>query len=130
MNVLIGLRYFWFEFFVEGEVIEVVEGVFWIWLFLLMVLDYVNVYVLDDGDSWIIVDIGFVFKCLCVIWEKVFVGLLVGKFVCWVIVIYYYFDYVGLVGWFQFEYGVMFWIICIVWLFLCMLQLDEQVVFV
>lgn len=100
MNVLIGLRYFWFEFFVEGEVIEVVEGVFWIWLFLLMVLDYVNVYVLDDGESWIILDIGFVFKCLCVIWEKVLVGLLVGKFVGRVIVIYYYFDYVGLVGWF------------------------------
>lgn len=97
---IFGIRYFFENVFEIGEVIEVVDGVLWFCLLLLMVLDYVNIYVLDDGDGWIIIDIGFDMCKICGIWNDVIVGLLGGKLINRVIVIYFYFDYIGFVGWF------------------------------
>ena len=70
MNVQAGLRYPWSEPPAEGEAIEVAEGVLWIRLPLPMALDHVNVYALDDGDSWTIVDTGFSSRRSRAIWEK------------------------------------------------------------
>ena len=42
----------------SGEAIEVADGVLWMRLPLPMKLDHVNVYALDDGDGWTIVDTG------------------------------------------------------------------------
>ena len=74
MNVQAGLRYPWSEPPAEGEAIEVAEGVLWIRLPLPMALDHVNVYALDDGDSWTIVDTGFSSRRSRAIWEKLMAG--------------------------------------------------------
>ncbi|MEO0682836.1 MAG: MBL fold metallo-hydrolase, partial [Pseudomonadota bacterium] len=42
-----------------GEVVEVAEGVLWSRISMPMRLDHVNVYMLDDGDGWTVVDTGF-----------------------------------------------------------------------
>jgi glyoxylase-like metal-dependent hydrolase (beta-lactamase superfamily II) len=42
-----------------GAAIECAEGMLWMRLPLPMKLDHVNVYALDDGDGWTIVDTGF-----------------------------------------------------------------------
>ena len=39
--------------------IEVAEGILWARLPLPMKLDHVNVYALDDGEGWTLVDTGF-----------------------------------------------------------------------
>ena len=41
-----------------GEAVEIAEGVLWLRLPLPMALDHVNVYALDEGDSWTLIDSG------------------------------------------------------------------------
>ena len=128
MNAPTGLRYPWPEPPAEGEAIEVAEGVLWIRLPLPMALDHVNVYALDDGESWTIVDTGFASKRSRAIWEQVLAGPLAGKPVGRVIVTHHHPDHVGLAGWFQSEHGATLWTTRTAWLFSRMLQLDEQAV--
>ena len=126
MNAQTGLRYPWPEPPAEGEAIEVAAGVLWIRLPLPMALDHVNVYALDDGDSWTIVDTGFSSRRSRAIWEKLMAGPLEGKPIGRVIVTHHHPDHVGLAGWFQTEHGAELWITRTAWLFSRMLQLDEQ----
>lgn len=94
-------------------------------MFLFFKLIVVNVYVFCDEDGWMVVDIGIDMWCGWVIWQVLLDGLMVGVLVIWLIVMYYYIDYMGFVGWFVVQ-GVQFWILCIVWLMVCMLMLDVQ----
>lgn len=126
MNAQTGLRYPWPEPPAEGEAIEVATGVLWIRLPLPMALDHVNVYALDDGDSWTIVDTGFSSRRSRAIWEKLMAGPLGGKPIGRVIVTHHHPDHVGLAGWFQSEHGAELWTTRTAWLFSRMLQLDEQ----
>jgi len=59
-----GIRYPWPDAPEPGGWIEVAEGVLWIRLPLPMVLDHVNVYALDEGDSWTAASYG-VGSCQC-----------------------------------------------------------------
>lgn len=128
MSEATGIRYPWQEPPAEGEAIEVAEGVLWVRLPLPMALDHVNVYALDEGDSWTIVDTGFSSRRSRAIWGKLLVGPLGGKPVSRVIVTHHHPDHVGLAGWFQTEHGATLWTTRTAWLFARMLQLDEQAV--
>lgn len=123
-----GIRYPWETPPAEGEAIEVAPGVLWLRLPLPMALDHVNVYVLDEGDSWTIVDTGFSSKRGRAIWGKLLAGPLGGKPVSRVIVTHHHPDHVGLAGWFQSEHGAELWTTRTAWLFSRMLQLDEQAI--
>jgi hypothetical protein len=50
------LRYPWETPPERGQAIEVAPGVLWMRLPLPMKLDHVNVYALDEGDSWTLID--------------------------------------------------------------------------
>lgn len=128
MSDVKGIRYPWEEPPAEGEAIEVAEGVLWMRLPLPMALDHVNVYALDEGDSWTIVDTGFSSRRSRAIWDKLLLGPLGGKPVSRVIVTHHHPDHVGLAGWFQTEHGATLWTSRTAWLFARMLQLDEQAV--
>ena len=123
-----GIRYPWEIPPEHGEAIEVAEGVLWMRLPLPMMLDHVNVYALDDGDGWTIVDTGFDSKTSRGIWQTLLDGPLKGKPVTRVIVTHHHPDHVGLAGWFQSEHGAQLWTTRTAWLFARMLQLDEQAV--
>jgi glyoxylase-like metal-dependent hydrolase (beta-lactamase superfamily II) len=123
-----GIRYPWDTPPAEGEAIEIAPGVLWLRLPLPMALDHVNVYALDEGDSWTIVDTGFSSKRARAIWGKLLAGPLGGKPVSRVIVTHHHPDHVGLAGWFQSEHGAELWTTRTAWLFSRMLQLDEQAI--
>lgn len=120
-----GLRYPWDTPPAEGEATEVAEGVFWLRLPLPMALDHVNVYALDEGDSWTVIDTGFDSRRTRGIWEKVLAGPLGGKPVRRLIVTHHHPDHVGLAGWFQ-ERGAELWMTRTAWLMARMLYLDKQ----
>jgi len=109
----------------EGEAIEVAPGVLWMRLPLPMALDHVNVYALDDGDSWTVIDTGFSTKRTKAIWEKLFAGPLAGKPVKRLIVTHHHPDHVGLAGWFI-DKGATLVMPRTGWLHARMLTLDVQ----
>lgn len=111
---------------VPGEAIEVADGVMWMRLPLPMKLDHVNVYALDDGDGWTIVDTGFASNKSRGIWADLMAGPLGGKPVRRVIVTHHHPDHMGLAGWFQTAHGAELITTRTAWLFARMLQLDPQ----
>ena len=112
---------------VEGEATKVAPGVLWMRLPLPMVLDHVNVFALDDGDGWTIVDTGMASKRGVAIWESLLAGPLGGKPVARVIVTHHHPDHVGMAGWFQAR-GAELLMTRTAWLYARMLVLDVQAV--
>jgi glyoxylase-like metal-dependent hydrolase (beta-lactamase superfamily II) len=110
----------------EGAAIEVAEGVLWMRLPLPMKLDHVNVYALDDGDSWTLVDTGMSSKRTRAIWGRLLSGPLGGKPVGRVIVTHHHPDHMGNAGWFQTEHGAPLMTSRTAWLLARMLQLDPH----
>ncbi len=121
-----GLRYPWPEPPELGTAIEVAEGVLWFRLPLPMKLDHVNIYALDDGDSWTVIDTGFDTGKTRRLWQEMMAGPLGGKPVGRVIVTHHHPDHIGLAGWFQSEFGAELVTTRTAWLMARMLVLDEQ----
>ncbi|CAN0257353.1 unnamed protein product, partial [Chrysoparadoxa australica] len=109
-----------------GKALALAEGVLWMRLPLPMKLDHVNVYALDDGDGWTIVDTGFASDTSRGIWGDLMAGPLGGKPVRRVIVTHHHPDHIGLAGWFQTVHGAELVTTRTAWLFARMLQLDAQ----
>lgn len=109
----------------EGAAIEVATGVLWMRLPMPMALDHVNVYALDDGDSWTLIDTGLDSKRTRAIWRRLLDGPLAGKPVGRVVVTHHHPDHVGLAGWFV-ENGAALHMPRTGFLMARMLTLDEQ----
>jgi len=109
----------------EGEAFAVAEGVFWLRLPLPMALDHVNIYALDDGDGWTLVDGGLFSRRTVAIWERLLAGPLGGRPVHRVILTHHHPDHVGMVGWFQAR-GAEVLATRTAWLYARMLVLDVQ----
>ncbi|WP_439155463.1 MBL fold metallo-hydrolase [Yoonia sp.] len=120
-----GIRYPFADPPAEGQAIEVADGVLWMRLPLPMALDHVNVYALDDGDSWTVIDTGFASKRSRAIWTALLDGPLAGKPVSRLIVTHHHPDHVGLAGWFIAN-GATLHMPRTGWLMARMLTLDEQ----
>ncbi|MCV2883031.1 MBL fold metallo-hydrolase [Actibacterium sp. XHP0104] len=120
------IRYPWPEPPATGEAVEVAEGVLWMRLPLPMALDHINVYALDDGDGWTVIDTGMDTRKSRAIWGDLLAGPLGGKPVNRVIVTHHHPDHVGLAGWFQSDHGAEMITTRTAWLMARMLVLDEQ----
>lgn len=109
----------------QGTAIVVAPGLFWMRLPLPMALDHVNVYALDDGDGWTIIDTGVNSRKTVSIWQALLSGPLSAKPVRRLIVTHHHPDHVGLAGWFQ-DQGIDLWMTRTAWLLARMLTLDVQ----
>ena len=109
-----------------GAAIEVAPGVLWMRLPLPMVLDHVNVYALDDGAGWTVIDPGYNTRRTRETWQTLLAGPLGGRPVRRVLVTHHHPDHIGLAGWFQAEHGAELWTSRTAWLFARMLVLDVQ----
>lgn len=109
----------------EGEATEVAPGVLWMRLPLPMALDHVNVYALDDGAGWTIVDTGMDSRRTRALWQRLLAGPLAGKPVSRVLVTHHHPDHIGLAGWFQ-SRGAELVTTRTAWLLARMLTLDIQ----
>ena len=108
-----------------GQAVTVAPGVLWMRLALPMALDHVNVYALDDGDGWTLVDTGFDTPSLRQDWKALLTGPLEGRPVRRVIGTHHHPDHIGLAGWFIGQ-GAEFLISRTAWLTARMLVLDRQ----
>lgn len=121
-----GLTYPWETPPEHGVPIEVAEGVLWFRLPLPMKLDHVNVYALDEGDSWTVIDTGFASKKCKAIWQRMMDGPLGGKPIGRVVVTHHHPDHIGLAGWLKSDFGVELVTTRTAWLTARMLTLDVQ----
>ncbi|WP_296417060.1 MBL fold metallo-hydrolase [Pseudooctadecabacter sp.] len=119
------ITYPWPEPPQAGEATPVADGILWMRLPLPMALDHVNVYALDDGDGWTVIDTGFDSRKTRAIWEGLLKGPLAGKPVTRVIGTHHHPDHIGLAGWFQ-DAGAELAMPRTAWLMARMLTLDEQ----
>jgi len=108
-----------------GAAIEVAPGILWLRLPLPMALDHVNIYALDEGDSWTLIDAGMNTARSRALWEGLLAGPLAGKPVSRVILTHHHPDHVGLAGWFQAR-GAELLTTRTAWLYARMLVLDVQ----
>ncbi|MFN4155911.1 MAG: MBL fold metallo-hydrolase [Paracoccaceae bacterium] len=120
-----GIRHPFSEAPGEGEATTVAPGILWMRLPLPMALDHVNVYALDDGDGWTLIDTGLDSKRSRSIWQSLLDGPLAGRPVHRVVVTHHHPDHVGLAGWFQSQ-GAGLLMTRTAWLYARMLVLDEQ----
>lgn len=110
----------------NGTATQIADGVMWIRLPLPMALDHVNVYALDDGDGWTVVDTGIRSKRGIALWQRLLEGPLRGKPVHRVIVTHHHPDHVGMAGWLMDACGAELTTTRTAWLTARMLILDEE----
>jgi len=92
-----------------GETIEVAPGVFWARMRLPMQLNHINLWLLEDGDGWTVVDTGIGDQCTRDAWEALFADALGGRRVKRVIVTHLHPDHVGLAGWLIRRFDAPLW---------------------
>jgi glyoxylase-like metal-dependent hydrolase (beta-lactamase superfamily II) len=89
-----------------GETIEVAPGLLWARVPLPFRLDHVNVYFLDDGDGWAVVDTGIDNEKARAAWRALLAGPLAGRRLTRLIVTHMHPDHIGLAGWLTEEFGI------------------------
>lgn len=83
-----------------GGIIEVAPGILWARLPLPFSLDHVNVYLIEDGGGFAVLDTGIGNTRTKEVWEAIFAGPLAGRSLTRVIVTHFHPDHIGLAGWF------------------------------
>ena len=63
----------------SGEVLQVAPGVFWLRMPLPFILNHINLWLLEDGEGWTIVDCGFATDEARGHWDTIFQNHLRGK---------------------------------------------------
>ena len=82
-----------------GEVFDVAPGVKWTRIPLPYRLDHVNVYLIEDGIGWALIDTGINTPEARAAWLRLFDGPLEGITISRVIVTHHHPDHIGLAGW-------------------------------
>lgn len=100
-----GLRYPFPARPETGSAIEVAPGIHWIRMPIPFQLNHINVWLLEDGPGWTLVDTGINTDETKSAWNQVFASL-GGRSVTRVIVTHLHPDHVGLAGWLTERYDV------------------------
>lgn len=84
--------------------IEVATGVYWLRMPLPFSLKFINLYLLDDGDAWTLIDTGLGDERTLALWSE-FDSQLQGKPIHRVLVTHMHPDHVGCAGWLCEQYN-------------------------
>ncbi|MCW9032757.1 MAG: MBL fold metallo-hydrolase [Rhodospirillales bacterium] len=101
----------------RGQAQEITTGVLWIALPLPYPPGFVNVWLIDEGDSWTLVDTGMDTSMVRETWELVFKNVLKGRPISRLICTHSHEDHMGLAGWIQERYPAALWTTQAEWLF-------------
>ena len=92
-----------------GEAIDVAPGVLWMRMPLPYVLNHVNLWAIDDGDGWAVVDTGVLSDEITAAWQQLFAGALGGRPVSRVFITHLHPDHVGMAGWLTRHFDCPLW---------------------
>jgi glyoxylase-like metal-dependent hydrolase (beta-lactamase superfamily II) len=82
-----------------GEVIEAAPGILWARIPLPFRLNHINVYLIDDGAGWALLDTGIDNDVTRALWHTLAAGPLAGRPLTRLIVTHFHPDHIGLAGW-------------------------------
>lgn len=82
-----------------GASLEIVPGVHWLRMPLPFALDHINLWAIEDGPGWVIIDTGISHPSSIAMWERILREDLGGKPITRVIVTHLHADHAGLAGW-------------------------------
>ncbi|WP_322050211.1 MBL fold metallo-hydrolase [Paraburkholderia bannensis] len=91
-----------------AQTIEVAPGVHWLRMPLPYALDHINLWALDDGDGWAVVDTGACTDDAIVAWRALFAKS-DGRPMTRVFVTHLHPDHIGLAGWLTRKFGIRLW---------------------
>src|SRR5262249_11010570 len=101
----------------NGETITIAPGVEWLRMPLPFALDHINLWLLEDGPGWAIVDAGYATAETTARWERIFAERLRGLPVTRIIATHHHPDHIGLAGWLAERWQAPLWISEKEWLF-------------
>lgn len=93
----------------SGRSIAVAPGVYWLRLPLPMSLDHINVWALEDGAGWTLVDTGIQSRRTTAAWQEAFGDALQGRPITRIICTHMHPDHVGMAGWLTRHFGCRLW---------------------
>ncbi len=83
----------------SGEVMQVVPGLKWLRMPLPFALGHINLWLLEDGDAWAIVDTGVCTEETQEVWDRTFIDGMEGRPASRLIVTHMHPDHAGCAGW-------------------------------
>jgi glyoxylase-like metal-dependent hydrolase (beta-lactamase superfamily II) len=93
-----------------GEAVEIAPGVRWMRMPLDGSLAFINVWALEDGDGWALVDTGLQTEPTSKAWREVISGPLGDRPITRVFVTHLHPDHIGLAGWLTRKYACRAWL--------------------
>lgn len=94
----------------RGEFHEIAPGVRWIRLPLPFRLNHINVWTLDDGEGWALVDTGVRTEETAAAWERLTAMAPHDRPLTRIFVTHMHPDHIGMAGWLSRKYGARLWI--------------------
>jgi glyoxylase-like metal-dependent hydrolase (beta-lactamase superfamily II) len=92
-----------------GTCREVAPGVRWLRMPLPFALDHINLWLVEDGDGWAIIDTGIASDVIKALWQQIIAQELGGRTVTRLIVTHYHPDHIGLAGWLTERLDIELW---------------------
>src|SRR3546814_10425381 len=88
-------------------------------------LNHVNLFLIDDGDGWVLVDCGLGDETTRELWTKVLESQLDGRPITQIIVTHYHPDHMGSAGWLMGRTEAQLWMTRSEWLSARAIRLDD-----
>jgi glyoxylase-like metal-dependent hydrolase (beta-lactamase superfamily II) len=92
-----------------GSTLEVAPGVHWLRMALPFALDHINLWLLEDGDAWLLIDTGLGNEPTRALWDRIFQEKLGARPVNRVLVTHYHPDHAGNAAWLCARTGAELW---------------------
>src|SRR5438093_7543472 len=112
-----ALEHPWTEPPAPADVRAVAPGIYWLRMPLPFQLNHINLWLLEDGPGWTIVDTGVGLDDTRALWERVFATHLGGRPVSRVLVTHFHPDHMGNAGWLTARWKTELWCTQAEWLY-------------